>query len=174
MVRAAQNPTNLSADVRGIVHSVDPDQPIGDIRTLETIVSESSAPRRLTMLISGLFGALALLLAMVGLYGVISYSVEQRRHELGMRMVMGATKRDILRQIIAQGFQLAVSGIIVGMAGALILTRALTSVLFGITLTDPLIFGVVAVVLGGVALVACYVPARRATKVDPMVALRRE
>ena len=141
---------------------------------MENIVSEFVAPRRLTMLISGLFAALALLLAMVGLYGVISYSVAQRSHEFGIRMALGAAKGDILRLIIAQGFRLAFAGIIVGMAGALALTRVLSSLLFGITPNDPVTFGAVAILLVAVALLACYIPARRATKVDPMVALRYE
>jgi putative ABC transport system permease protein len=173
-VRAAQNPTNLIADVRSIIRSVDPDQPLGGIRTMENIVSESVAPRRLTMLISGLFAALALLLAMVGLYGVISYSVAQRSPELGIRMALGAAKGVILSLIVAQGLRLALAGIIVGMAAAFALTRVLTSLLFGITPNDPLTFGVVAILLVGVALLACYIPARRAAKVDPKVALRYE
>jgi putative ABC transport system permease protein len=174
VIRSAQNPTNLIADVRGIIRSVDPDQPLGAIRTMENIVSESVAPRRLTMFISGLFAALALLLAMVGLYGVVSYSVAQRSHEFGIRMALGAAKGDILSLIGAQGFRLAMAGVIVGMAGALTLTRVLTNLLFGITPTDPLTFGAVVLMLVGVTLLACYIPARRAAKVDPMVALRYE
>jgi putative ABC transport system permease protein len=174
VVRAAQNPTSLIADIRNILHSVDPAQPIGGIHTMENIVSEFVAPRRLTMLISELFAALALLLAMVGLYGVLSYSVAQRSHEFGIRMALGAEKDDILNLIVALGFRLAVAGIILGMAGALALTRVLTSLLFGITPNDPITFGAVALLLVGLALLACYIPARRATKVDPMVALRYE
>jgi predicted permease len=174
VVRAARNPTNLVADVRSAIRSVDPDQPLGDIWTMKNIVSESAAPRRLTMLISGLFASLALLLATIGLYGVISYSVAQRSHEFGIRMALGAGKYDILSLILAQGFKLAMAGIIVGMAGAFGLTRVLTSLLFGTTPDDPTAFGAVAILLVGVALLACYIPARRATKVDPMVALRYE
>ncbi len=174
VVRAAQNPTNLIADVRSIIRSVDPDQPLGGIRTMENIVAESVAPRRLTMLISGLFAALALVLAMVGLYGVISYSVAQRSHEFGIRIALGAAKGDILRLIVAHGFKLALAGIVVGMTGAFALRRVLGSLLFGITPTDPITFGAVALLLVAVALLACYIPARRATKVDPMVALRYE
>jgi putative ABC transport system permease protein len=174
VVRAAQNPTSLIADVRSIIRSVDPDQPLGGIRTMENIVAESFAPRRLTVLISGLFAALALLLAMVGLYGVLAYSVAQRSHEFGIRMALGAAKGDILRLIIAQGFKLALAGIVVGMAGAFALRRVLGSLLLGITPTDPITFGAVALLLVAVALLACYIPARRATKVDPMVALRYE
>ncbi len=174
VVRAARNPTNLIADVRGIIRSVDPDQPLGNIRTMQNIVSESVAPRRLTMLISGLFAALALLLAMVGLYGVVSYSVAQRSHEFGIRMALGAAKGDILSLIVTQGVRLAMAGVILGMAGALTLTRVLTNLLFGITPTGPLTFGAVVLMLLGVTLLACYIPARRAAKVDPMVALRYE
>ena len=174
VVRAARNPTNLIADVRSIIRSVDPDQPLGGIRTMENIVSEFVAPQRLTMLISGLFAALALLLAMIGLYGVLSYSVAQRGHEFGIRMALGASAGDILHLIITQGLRLALVGIIVGMAGALALTRVLTSLLFGIMPNDPITFGAVAIFLVGVALLACYIPARRATKVDPIVALRYE
>ncbi len=174
VIRAAQNPTNLVADVRGIIHSVDPDQPLGGIHTMNKIVSGFVAPRRLTLLIGGLFAALALLLAMVGLYGVLSYSVAQRSHEFGTRIALGAARRDILHLIVTQGLRLAVAGIIVGVAGALVLAQALTSLLFGVTPTDPITFGAVAVLVIGVALLASYIPARRATKVDPMVALRYE
>jgi putative ABC transport system permease protein len=174
VVRAARNPTNLVADVRSVIRSVDPDQPLGGIRTMENIASESISPRRLTTIISGLFAALALLLAMIGLYGVISYSVAQRNHEFGVRMALGATKGDILRLVVSQGLALALAGIMVGMVGALALTRVLTSLLFGITPSDPVTFGAVALLLISVTLLACYIPARRATKVDPIVALRYE
>jgi len=174
VVRSAGSPTHLIADVRGIIASLDPNQPIADIRSMESIVSESVAPRRLTMLIASLFAALALLLAIIGLYGVISYSVAQRSHELGVRLALGATKEDILHLIVTQGFGLAFVGIILGMSGALALTRVLARLLFGITPTDPLTFGAVTLLLVGVSLFACYIPARRATHVDPIQALRYE
>jgi putative ABC transport system permease protein len=174
VIRAAEDPTNLIADVRSIIHSVDPDQPIAAIRTMSNIVSESVAPQRLTMLIAGLFAGLALLLAMIGLYGVISYSVAQRNHEFGIRMAVGAAKGDILQLIVTQGFSLAMTGIVAGIVGSLALRRILASLLFGISPTDPLTFGAVALLLVGVALLACYIPARRAAAVDPMVALRHE
>ena len=174
VVRAGQTPANLVADVRDSVHSVDPDQPIGEIRTMEGIVSESIAPQRITMVIAGLFAAQALLLAMVGLYGVISYSVAQRNREFGIRMALGAAKNDILHLVVAEGFRLAAAGMIAGMAGALALTRILASLLFGIKLADPVLIAAVALLLVGTALLACYIPARRAAKVDPMVALRCE
>jgi putative ABC transport system permease protein len=174
VIRAEQDPTNLIADVRSIIHSVDPDQPIAAIRTMSNIVSESIAPQRLTMLIAALFAVLALVLAMIGLYGVISYSVAQRTHEFGIRMAVGAAKGDILQLIVTHGFSLAMTGILAGIVGSLALRRILASLLFGITPTDPLTFGAVALLLVGVALLACYIPARRAAAVDPMVALRHE
>lgn len=174
VVRAAQDPGSLIADVRGIISSVDPDQPVANIRTMENIVSESVAPQRLTMLIAGLFAALAVLLAMMGLSGVIAYSVAQRNHEFGIRLALGARKGDILQLVVSQGLRLAVAGIIVGMAGALAMARVVASLLFGIRPTDPITFGAVAILLFGVALLACYIPARRAAKADPMVALRCE
>ena len=141
---------------------------------MENIVSEFIAPRRLTMLIAGLFAALALLLAIIGLYGVISYSVVQRSHELGVRLALGATKDNILHLIISQGFALAGAGIILGMTGTFAFSRVLARLLFGITPRDPLTFGTVALVLLCVSLLACYIPARRATRIDPMIALRYE
>jgi len=174
VVRAAQKPTNLVSDVRGIIRSVDRDQPIGSIRTMEKTVSESVAPQRLTMLIAGLFAALALLLAMVGLYGVISYSVAQRGHEFGIRMALGAERGDILKLVVGQGSKLTFMGVAMGILGALGLTRFVSSLLFGVKPTDPLTFLAVTLMLIAVALLASYIPARRATKVDPLVALRYE
>ncbi len=174
VVRAAQDSSNLIANVRSAITAVDPDQPVANIRSMENIVSEFIAPRRLTMLLAGLFATLALLLAIIGLYGVISYSVAQRSRELGVRLALGAAKGDILHLIITHGFGLAVAGIILGMAGALVFSQVLSSLLFGITATDPLTFGAVALLLLAVSLLACYIPARRATRVDPMIALRYE
>jgi putative ABC transport system permease protein len=174
VVRAAEDPANLIADVRDCIHSVDPGQPIGDVRTMDGIFSESIAPQRLTMLIAGLFAALALLLATVGLYGVLSYSVTQRNREFGIRMALGAAKADILHLVVGQGFKLVLAGMVVGLAGALALTRILASLLFGVRPTDPILFGAVALLLVGVSLLACYIPARRASKIDPMAALRCE
>jgi putative ABC transport system permease protein len=174
VVRATQNPTNLIADVRGVVRSVDSDQPIGSIRTMDNIASEFVAPRRLTMLMAGLFATLALLLAMVGLYGVISYSVAQRTHEFGIRMALGAERRDILKLVVGQGSRLVLIGVGMGILGALALTRFMSSLLFGVRPDDPLIFLTVTLLLIVVALLASYIPARRATEVDPLVALRYE
>jgi putative ABC transport system permease protein len=130
-------------------------------------------PKFDTMLL-GLFAGLALLLTSVGLYGVIAYAVTQRTHELGIRMALGAQSRDVLRLVIKQGMGLALSGSAIGIAGAVALTRAMKSWLFGVGPTDPLTFAAVALLLVGVALLACYIPARRATKVDPLVALRHD
>jgi putative ABC transport system permease protein len=174
VVRAAQNPTNLASDIRDIIHSVDPNQPVGTVRTMQSVVSDSIAPRRLAMLISVLFAALAMVVAMLGVYGVVSYSVTQRTHEIGIRMALGAEKHDVLWMVLSQGLKLAVIGVAIGLAGALALTRLLSSMLYGVRPTDPLTFIAVSLILIAVALVACYIPARRAAKVDPMVALRYE
>jgi len=174
VVRAARDPTDLIADVRGVVRSVDSNQPIGSIRTMDNIDSEFVAPRRLTMLMAGLFATLALLLAVVGLYGVISFSVAQRSHEFGIRMALGAERRDILKLVVGQGSRLVLIGVGMGILGALALTRFMSSLLFGVRPDDPLVFFTVTLLLIVVALLASYIPARRATKVDPLVALRYE
>jgi putative ABC transport system permease protein len=173
-VRGTLDPTRLVADIRQIVHNIDPNQPIGDVRTMESMASESVAPQRLTMTVSLLFAALALLLAMVGLYGVISYSVAQRSHEFGIRMALGAGRGDILKLVVGQGSKLILMGVGLGLLGALALTRFVSSLLFGVRPNDPLTFFTVMLTLIAVALLASYIPARRATKVDPMEALRYE
>ncbi|MGC9994594.1 MAG: ABC transporter permease [Terriglobia bacterium] len=173
-VRATEDPTRLVADIRQIVHSLDPNQPIGDVRTMQSMAAESVAPQRLTMLVSMLFAALALVLAMVGLYGVISYSVAQRTHEFGVRMALGAERSDILKLVVGQGSRLILMGVGMGILGALALTRFVSSLLYGVKPTDPLTFLGVTLLLIAVALLASYIPARRATKVDPLVALRYE
>ena len=173
-VRGTQDPTRLVTDIRQIVHNIDPNQPIGDVRTMESLASESVAPQRLTMTVSLLFAALALVLAMVGLYGVISYSVAQRSHEFGIRMALGAGRGDILKLVVGKGSKLILMGVGLGLLGALALTRFVSSLLFGVKPNDPLTFFTVMLTLIAVALLASYIPARRATKVDPMEALRYE
>jgi putative ABC transport system permease protein len=174
VVRATQDPTRLVADIRQIVHTVDPNQPIADVHTMENAAAESVAPQRLTMMVSILFAALALVLAIVGLYGVISYSVAQRTHEFGVRVALGAERRDILKLVVEQGSRVILAGVGTGILGALALTRFVSNLLYGVKPTDPLTYFAVTLLLIAVAMLASYIPARRATKVDPLVALRYE
>jgi putative ABC transport system permease protein len=174
LVRTAGNPMLWAAAVRSQVASVDKDQPPHDMMTLEEARAESLTPRRVTMLLLGAFAILGMILASVGIYGVLSYSVSHRTHELGVRMALGAGQGGILKLVVGQGLFLAFLGIGIGLAASLALTRVLQTMLFGITPTDPATFFAVGLLLAGVALLACYIPARRATKVDPMVALRHE
>jgi putative ABC transport system permease protein len=167
-------PLNLAADLRRIVTAVDKDQPIAKIRTMEQVVSESTAPRRFNMLLLSLFAGVALLLASIGIYGVISYSVTQRTREIGIRSALGAQRFDILKLVIGQGMFLALIGVGVGLVASFALTRGLSSLLFGVSTTDPLVFIEVTALLLFIAVMACYLPARRATKVNSMVALRYE
>jgi putative ABC transport system permease protein len=173
-VRTHTDPGSLSATIRHELMAVDKDQPVFDIRTMEQVVSESMSDRRFQMILLGIFALVALSLAVVGIYGVMSYSVSQRVQEIGIRMALGADRNAILRLVVGQGFKLTMIGLAVGLAGAFALTRVLSSLLYGVTTTDPATFVGVSLLLVGVALLACYIPARRATKVDPMVALRYE
>lgn len=174
IVKTSVEPTGLVAPIRGEVQAVDKDQPLGNVRTLEALVAESVAPRRFSLLLAGVFAGVALLLGSVGLYGVLSYVVTQRAREIGIRMALGAQRGDVLRLIISQGMRLVLTGVAAGMAAALALTRLMSSLLFGVSATDPLTFILIALLLLVVALVACYLPARRATRVDPLIALRYE
>jgi putative ABC transport system permease protein len=174
VVKGDVNPETMQQAIRTQVHQVDPDQPLTDVKTMETIKSESVGSNRLRTALLGVFAGIALLLAAIGIYGVISYSVAQRTYEMGVRSALGASRRDILSLVIGNGMLLAGSGLALGLAGALALTRLLRSLLFGVSTTDPATIIAVAAVLASVALSACYIPARRATKVDPAVALRYE
>ena len=174
LVRTTADPTSIVAAVRQAVWSIDPNQPIADVKTLDQIVSDSIAQPRLNMLLMTLFGGLALLLSAVGIYGLLSYAVTQRTQELGIRMALGANVGDVLKLVLKQGMLLALIGEGIGLAAAFALTRLIRGLLFGVTPTDTTIFAGVVVVLTLTALVACWVPARRATKVDPLVALRYE
>jgi putative ABC transport system permease protein len=174
IIKAAGDPNQLIAAVRQKVREIDPDQPIYAIRTMDDIRAESVAPERLNLTLLSIFAGIALVLAVVGIYGVMSYSVTQRTHEIGIRMAIGAQPRDVFRMIIRQGMMLALIGVAAGLLGAFLLTRLMASLLFGVEPTDPATFAAIALLLTGVALVACYVPGRRATKVDPVVSLRYE
>jgi putative ABC transport system permease protein len=167
-------PLSLASTVRQTVWAIDKDQPVSNIRTMEEVLSESVARQRFSMILLGIFAGLALVLAAVGIYGVMSYSVAQRTHEIGLRMALGAQTRDVLKMIVGGGLKLVLIGIVLGMIIAFILTRVMSSLLFGVSATDPTTFIIISLVLVGVALLASYIPARRATKVDPMIALRYE
>src|ERR1051325_6389036 len=176
VVRAAANadPAGLAASVRSAVQAIDPEQPVYDIKTMTQWVSEIIAQRRLNMILLGTFALVALLLAAVGIYGVMSYSVTQRTHEIGIRMALGAQSRDVLKMILGQGMALTLIGITIGLIAALALTRLMSSLLFNVSAFAPLAFSAVSVLLTLIALLACFIPARRAMKVDPMIALRYE
>ena len=174
VIRSTKGAEALAPAVRAAVESLDPDLPIYNVRTLASFVAENVAPRRLTVLLLGLFAGLAFLLAAVGVYGLISYGVSQRNHEIGIRMALGASPRDVLSLVVGHGFRLVVAGIAAGVVVALALTHFLSSQLFGVSATDPLTFLEASILLALVALAASYIPARRAMRVDPMVALRYE
>ncbi|HYY56583.1 MAG TPA: ADOP family duplicated permease, partial [Pyrinomonadaceae bacterium] len=174
VVRTTVTPSSLVPAVRQAVHEVDPYQPLSNIRTMDEVLGRETAQRRMGMVLLIAFGALALLLAALGIYGVLSYFVIQHTPEIGVRMALGAQGRDVLRLVIGKGMRLALFGIAVGLAGAFALTRLMKNLLFGVSAIDPLTFGSVAALLAVVAFFACYLPARRATRVDPMIALRSE
>jgi putative ABC transport system permease protein len=174
LVRTAGDPGAIVPSLRQAVWSIDPAQPIATVKTMEQIVSESIAQPRLNMALMGLFGGLALVLAAVGIYGLLSYAVTQRTREMGIRMALGAQVSDVLGLVLKQGMTLALIGEAIGLAGAFALTRLIRGLLFGVTPTDATTFIAVVGVLTTIALLACYLPARRATKVDPLKALRYE
>ena len=173
MMRTTGNPLSLVPAVREQVSSLDKDQPL-TLATLDEVFSSSVAGQRFNALLLGLFGGLALVLAMVGVFGVINYSVAQRTHEIGIRLALGAQRRDVFKLVVGQGLLLALLGVAIGSGGAFALTRLLTSLLYGVSPTDAETFVIISLLLTVVALLACYIPARRATKVDPLVALRYE
>jgi predicted permease len=185
-VKTAGEPTQMTAAIRAAVRDLDKDLPLFGVKTQTEQMDQSLAQERFFPKLTSFFGLLALLLASVGLYGVMSYAVERRTHEIGIRMALGASQENILRRVVGQGMALAGIGVVIGSAAAFALTRLITSnatyeltrfisgFLYGVRATDPLTFVTVALLLLLVALLACYLPGRRATKVDPMVALRCE
>lgn len=174
VVRAAGDPSALTTSIKNTVWSFDRNLTLSDIVTLEDVVERANAQPRFQMLLLGVFAFVALTLAAIGIYGVMSYAVSRRTRELGVRISLGASQRDVLRLVIGQGMMLALVGSAVGILAALLLSRLMAQLLYGVTATDPMTFVAVTLTLLIVALLACYLPARRATKVDPLVALRTE
>jgi predicted permease len=173
-VQTNGEPTSLTGAVRGAIQKVDKDLPVFRVTTMERLVADSLAQRRFSMFLLGVFASVALILAIVGLYGVMSYSVTQRTHEIGIRIALGASTLDVLKMVVGQGMLLAFIGVGIGLVASFLLTRAMSSLLFGVSATDPLTFVGISLLLALVAFLACYIPARRATRVDPMTALRYE
>jgi predicted permease len=172
LVRSNIEPAAMERQIRTAVRAIDPDQPVDNFRTLAEVRSESLEQRTLTATLLGLFGLLALVITAAGIAGVVAFSVSQRTQEFGVRMALGAQRGEVLAMVLQQGLQLVLIGLAIGLAGALVLTRVLTTMLFGIEPTDGLTFVAVSMVLVAVAALACILPARRAASVDPMVALR--
>jgi putative ABC transport system permease protein len=158
----------------GSTHAIDPDLPVGRIRTMQEIMNESTGLERIAAQLVAVFAAVALALAVIGTYGVMAYSVAQRTQEFGIRIALGASRADVLKLVLRQGLILTAAGIVLGLIATVSVTRLMTSVLFEVRPGDPLILGLAALILGSVAMLASYLPARRATKVDPMLALRYE
>ena len=174
ILQSLSDPREVLIGVRNEIRSLDPNLPILRVETLREYMTIARFPTHVSGMLLGAFGGLALVLAAVGIYGVTAYSVSQRTHEIGIRMALGANREDILKLVVGQGVVLTVIGLVFGLSGMLALSRLLSSLLYGVTPTDPMTFVTVSVLLGAVAVLACYIPARRATKVDPMVALRYE
>jgi putative ABC transport system permease protein len=173
-VRASAVPTSLTSAVTDAVHAVDPDESVVNVVTMESIVDQSLGQQRLNMVLLATFAGLALLLGAIGIYGVQSYAVRQRVREIGIRIALGAQPSDVFLLVLRRGLKLVLLGICIGLAASFGLTRLMASQLYGVSATDPLTFAAVAIVLAFVALLACYIPARRAMRVEPMVALRHE
>jgi len=173
-MRTQGNPLAMLSAAREAVHAIDRNLPLASVNTMDKLVEQSVGQRRLSMFLLSVFSAVAVVLASIGIYGVMSYSVTQRTRELGIRMALGAARTRVLALVVGQGMALAVTGVVIGLAGALALTRLLSSQLFGIGATDPATYTIVSVLLAGIAFLATLVPAMRATRVDPVVALREE
>jgi len=171
-VRTAADPMRLAPALRNAVLELDPDQPVSRVVAMSRRLSDSIAPQRFSALLLGIFALVALALAAVGIYGVISFSVTRRTHEIGVRLALGARRNDVLGMVVLDAVGLALIGVAIGVAGGLALTRLLGSLLYGVSATDPVIFAAVSLVLTAVAALASFLPARRAARVDPIVALR--
>jgi putative ABC transport system permease protein len=174
VVRTDGSPEAILPAVRQKVHELDAELPLANIRTMEDWVANSAAQPRLNATILGIFAALAMLIAVIGIYGVLAYTVNQRTQEIGVRMALGAQPRDVLRLVVVEGMRVTFVGVCGGVLAAILLSRAVSSLVYGVQVHDPATFATVSVVLSLVALGACAIPARRAAKVDPMVALRYE
>ena len=174
VIRTRGDATKVAAGARGVIQILDSEQPVADVRTMDSLLANSIARARFSALLLAVFASVALVLAAIGIYGVISYVVAQRGHEIGLRMALGAQARDVVTLVLRNGMMLAGLGVAIGLAGAFALTRVMTTLLFGVTPTDAITFATVSALLLIVAFIACYIPARRATKVDPLVALRYE
>jgi putative ABC transport system permease protein len=173
-IRTSGDTSNIVGAVRQIIREVDPDQPISNIATMSEVLGVEAEQRRMGMIMLAAFAGLALLLASLGIYGVLAYFVTQHTREIGVRIALGANRSNILALVLKKGMGLTLLGVAIGLAASFVLTRLMSSLLFGVKAFDPLTFVVVPVLLATVALVACWIPARRATKVDPMIALRYE
>jgi putative ABC transport system permease protein len=169
---STSEPDALASTIKAEIHKVDPDQPVYRIRTMDRFVSETVAGPRFTTLLLGIFAGLAIVLAVVGVYGVISYTVAQRSHEIGVRIALGAGRPQVIGMILRQAMSMTVIGVAAGLVSIFTLTRFMATLVFGVSVTDPFTLVIVTLLLVGVALIAAYVPAHRATRIDPMSALR--
>jgi putative ABC transport system permease protein len=174
LTRTEVEPLSLAAAVRAQIAALNKDQAVFNVRTMEQAVAQSIAPRRFSLFLLTVFALVALALASLGIYGLLSYAVAQRSREIGVRMALGANSGDVMKLVIGQGMKLVFIGVAIGLIASLALTRMMKTLLFGVSATDPVTFAVIALLLTFVALLACFIPARQATKVDPMIALRSE